>query len=68
MLGKKFNIKGSMFKLDTNYLTGPRIIFNVDKSTNNEMKLQWDEINKILKSKYREVIKLGDSKENDLCI
>ena len=64
----EFNIKGSMFKLDTNYLTGPRIIFNVDKSTDNEMKLQWDEINKILKSKYREVIKLGNSKENDLCI
>lgn len=31
------------------------------------MKLQWDEINKILKSKYREVIKLGNSIENDLC-
>ena len=64
----KYNIKGSMFKLDTNYLTGPRIIFNVDKSTNNEMKLQWDEINKILKNKYREVIKLGSSTENDLCL
>ncbi len=64
----KYNIKGSMFRLDTNYLTGPRIIFNVDKSTNNEMKLQWDEINKILKSKYREVIKLGNSTENDLCL
>ena len=64
----KYNIKGSIFKLDTNYLTGPRIIFNVDKSTNNEMKQQWDDINTKLMNKYKQVIKLGNSKENDLCL
>ena len=33
-----------------------------------EMKLQWIEINTILKSKYREVIKLGSLREDDLCL
>lgn len=63
---EKFNIKGSLFKLNTNYLTGPRIIFNVDKSTNQEMKQQWIDINNILKNKYREIAKLGNSNENDI--
>lgn len=59
---EKYNIKGTLFKLKTTHLTGPRLIFNVNKSTNDTMYLQWASINYMLTRKYDKVLKF--EKEN----
>ena len=47
----KYSIKGNFYKLDTNYLTGPRIIFHYK----NEDTQLWNITDNILKSQYKQV-------------
>lgn len=47
----KYSIEGNFYKLDTNYLTGPRIIFHYK----NEDTQLWNTTDNILKSRYKQV-------------
>ena len=47
----KYSIEGNFYKLDTNYLTGPRIIFHYK----NEDTQLWNITDNILKSQYKQV-------------
>lgn len=49
----KYSLEGNFYKLDTNYLTGPRIIFHYKEKNMNTT--TWENIDNILKRTYKQV-------------